>query len=75
MMLVPGMAVVALSVLTIDRSPVGFRSSSSVEDSLPGLGSFQPEGGVMVAVLVSLADPVFLPPGRRRWACCSLRYS
>ncbi len=53
-MLVPGMAVAELSVFRIDRSPVGFSSSSSVEDSLPGVGSVQPAGGVMVAVLVSL---------------------
>ncbi len=48
------MAVAALSVLTTDRSPVGFRSFSSVEELLPGVGSVQPAGGVTVAVLVSL---------------------
>ncbi len=58
--MVPGMAVVELSVLTMDKSPVGVRVVLSVEELLPGVGSFQPEGGVTVAVLdrVPLAEPL-----------------
>ncbi len=62
-MLLPGMAVVELSVLTIDRSPVGTRVVLSVEELLLGSGSVQPVGAVTVAVLetVPLAEASMRP--------------
>ena len=61
--MVPCKGVADLSVLTIARSPVGFRLFVSVEVLLLGAGSVQSEGGVMVAVLdrVLVAEDALRP--------------
>ncbi len=61
-MLLPGMAVVELSVLTIDRSPVGTRVLVSVEVLSVGSGSVQPAGPETVAVLDNepVAEPLIV---------------
>jgi len=71
----PGVAVVTLSVLMIDRSADAPSTSVSVAELLPGVGSVTPAGVATVAVLVNepLADAeilqlavyVMLPPAGR----------
>ncbi len=50
----PGTAVVAPSVLVIDRSAVGVSVSVSVAELFAGVGSVTPAGGATVAVLTSV---------------------
>jgi hypothetical protein len=54
--LVPGISLVALSVLAMARSACGVSVSVSVELLLPPMGSITPLGGLTVAVL--LKEPV-----------------
>ena len=55
---VPGTSVNEPSVFVIDRSAVGFNVSESVAELFPGVGSVEPPGNAIVAVLES--DPVAL---------------